>query len=281
MLLFSARYRKELEAALRSSSRAFFYSAFFTSDGSHWLARHRAFKESDRLLIRALPADFLAGACSFEALQYALDQGLAVRMSSALHAKVYVFDEFVFAGSANLTAKGLALAEDANVEIGVKANLRDEDIIALERLWHQGVVVDRPTLARMQAHVNSTLRNELESKATCDTIWPSDVIEEVRDLYCSDFPSSFPSSDLRWADRTSFKQTMAYKWLVSQVGIDEVSFGFLSQQLHSAVCDDPAPYRKEIKELLANLLSAVQVHDKEILEVLRPNHRQIVRRKSN
>jgi len=279
MLLFSARYRQELEAALRSSNRGFFYSAFFTSDGGRWLARHRAFKESDRLLVRALPADFIAGACSFEALRCVLDQGLAVRMSSALHAKVYVFDEFVFAGSANLTAKGLALSEDANVEIGVMANLTDEDVNALERLWNQGAVVDQVALARMQTYVDSIDQNGQGNKPTGGTIWPGDVIEEVRDLYCSDFPSSFPSNDLRWADRTSFKQTMAYKWLLSQVSVDEVSFGFLSEQLHSAVCDDPTPYRREIKELLANLLSAVQVHDKEILEVLKPSHRQSVRRR--
>lgn len=279
MLLFSARYRYELEGALRSSDRAFFYSAFFTVDGGHWLSRHRKYSTNDRLLIRGLPADFLAGACSFDAIKSVMEQGLQVRMSSALHAKIYAFDEFVFAGSANLTAKGLALSEDANIEIGVKANLSHEDIASLERLWSQGVSIDEETLAGMRAYINSFTATSTTHYSLSTLNWPDDVIEEVRDLYCSDFPASFPSQDLRWVDEVSLKQTLAYKWLASQVADSEVSFGFLSEQLHAAVCDDPVPYRSEIKKILTNLLLAVQQFDNETFEVVRPQYRQIVRKR--
>ena len=157
MLLPGARYRQQLEDEVRSSQRGYFYSAFFTIDGAKWLSSNRKLVNDDRLVVRALPADFIAGACSFDAIRYVRQNGLSVRMSSALHAKVYAFDKTVFAGSANLTAKGLALAEDSNLELGVKADVSTNDIHLLDHLWTQAVVLDSETLARMEKYIQEII----------------------------------------------------------------------------------------------------------------------------
>ena len=114
MLIGGEAYRKQLEENLISSKRFVCYSAFFTQTAAQWLSKARNFVIEDRLLIRALPTDFSAGSCSFEAIRLVQKHGLIVKMSSALHAKIYAFDECVYAGSANLTAKGLALSEKHN-----------------------------------------------------------------------------------------------------------------------------------------------------------------------
>lgn len=280
MLLPSLRYRQQLEDELGTSRRGFFYSAFFTSEGAKWLSGNRNLTKDDRLLVRALPADFIAGACSFDAISYVLERGLPVRMSSALHAKVYAFDSSVFTGSANLTAKGLALAEDSNLEIGVKANVSSDDLELLDHLWAQAIVLDSETLVRMEDHIREIVDDDFRS-AQVQISWPDDIVVEERDMYCSDFPQTFPSDDLRWSSFVTLRQTIAYKWLLAQVETyGEPSFGLLSSQLHNDVYDDPAPYRREIKELLSNLLEVVMEHDHEFLEVNRPRHRQIVRKRS-
>ena len=179
----------------------------------------------------------------------------------------------------NLTAKGLALAEDSNLEIGVKADVSSDDIEILDHLWAQAVVLDAETLARMEKHIREIIDDDLRVDQV-QISWPEDVVLEERDMYCSDFPQAFPSDDLRWSGSAPLKQTVAYKWLLTQVEIHgEPSFGFLSSQLHDDVYDDPAPYRREIKELLANLLEVVKEHDRDGLEVIRPRHRQVVRKR--
>ena len=52
------------------------------------------------------------------------------------------------------------------------------------------------------------------------------------------------------------KQMMhiAWRWLVS-MSADPIYFGSLSSLLHDSLLDDPAAYRKEVKELLSNILS--------------------------
>ena len=63
-----------------------------------------------------------------------------------------------------------------------------------------------------------------------------------------------------------------YKWLISQIKKQkkqEIYFGNLSSIIHESLLDDPKPYRKNIKELQANLYSYVKffLKDKIIIDV--------------
>ena len=277
VLIGGEAYRKQLEANLISSKRFICYSAFFTQTAAQWVSKARNFVAEDRLLIRALPTDFSAGSCSFEAIRLVQKHGLIVKMSSALHAKIYAFDDCVYAGSANLTAKGLALSEKHNQELGVRSKLSAEDLDLLDNLWDQGVLLDEKTLVKMENYLNN-LTSLTSVVNNLPMSWPSDVIEEKRNLYCSDFPQEYPSNDIRWVSKKSLEQTMAYEWLRSTIKNNgEVSFGFLSSNLHDIIYDDPKPYRRDIKTLLSSLLSIITNLDDTTLEVIRPRHRQLVR----
>ena len=277
MLIGGENFREQLEINLAKSDVFICYSAFFTEAAAKWLASNRTVSPRDRLLIRALPADFQAGACSVQAIRLSIKSGLQVKMSSALHAKIYAFDDCVFTGSANLTGKGLALTENHNTEIGIRSELVPEDHILMDNLWEQGVVINEITLNRMEAFLES-----IDASNTRYTdlpySWPTHVLVENRDLYCSDFPQDYPSNDVRWSSEETLKQTAAYLW-IERVIIEhgEVRFGFLSAKLHTDVFDDPAPYRRQIKTLLSNLLQIIRDLDTKKLEVVRPNHTQLVR----
>ena len=258
MLIGGEAYRDLLEENLLSSRQFICYSAFFTEIAADWLLQKRKFSLSDRLLIRALPADFAAGACSFAAIRLVLKSGLHVKMSSALHAKIYVFDDCVFAGSANLTARGLALTENHNEELGIRSKLEEKDTVLLDHLWSQGTSLDEDAIGRMEEFLNAW-QEKNDSINNLSLSWPSHIANENRDLYCSDFPQDYPSDDNRWSSESSLKGSPAYKWLRNVIKIEgAVRFGFLSSELHNVIYDDPAPYRREIKNLLSNLLEVIK-----------------------
>jgi len=281
MLLDSSEFRLHLESQLSKSSRCFFYSAFFTEPAAEWFITHRAFEKDDRLLIRARPADFLSGACAINAIDKVLRAGLTVKMSTALHAKIYAFDDHIYSGSANLTAKGLALINNHNDELGTSSIFHQRDLTLLNNLWGQAVQINDVILEKMKKFLYDKLTtNEVISSA--QLIWPNDIENEKRDIYCSDFPQDYPSDDLRWKSERSLRQTLSYRWLTEAlVDKREISFGNLTKKLHDEIYDDPTPYRREIKSLLSNLLSAVIDLDKTSLEVIQPNYRQVLRMRKN
>ena len=53
-----------------------------------------------------------------------------------------------------------------------------------------------------------------------------------------------------------------YNWLINQIKKqenEEIYFGNLSSIIHNSLLDDPTPYRKNVKELQANLYSYIKV----------------------
>jgi len=48
--------------------------------------------------------------------------------------------------------------------------------------------------------------------------------------------------------------------------------------LHDAFIDDPRPYRKDVKQLLNNLLSWIKILDIEDIKIDRPNHSERISR---
>ena len=56
----------------------------------------------------------------------------------------------------------------------------------------------------------------------------------------------------------------------------ECYFGELSAKLHNALINDPKPYRKEVKDLLSNLLGWIEYFDFDFIKVDRPSYSQRV-----
>jgi hypothetical protein len=279
MLIDGKQLKLKIEHQLKTSKRCILCSAFFSEIASKWLVEHRASGNETQLLVRGLPFDFLDGANSFTALEKAIKSGIKVKLSSALHAKVYVFDDVLFASSSNLTGKGIALLEHHNIEFGLKSRIEPDDIELIHNLWRQGVSVDLELLEKMQDHIEN-FTDEDQSNMSFSLVWPSEWFEEQRDLYISDFPIDPIDDDRRWSNLNSFIKTKAFAWIHASVQEKEwKSFGELSHELHNAVYDDPAPYRKEIKAILANLLALIAKFDTDLV-VERPRHRQIVKLKS-
>ena len=81
--------------------------------------------------------------------------------------------------------------------------------------------------------------------------------------------------------RESFRWSNAYLWLVSVLRENEgcIYFGALSEKLHNVMVSDPKPYRRDVKNMLSNLLSLIDQLQMEEIVVDRPNYSQRIRLK--
>lgn len=274
MLLPTAELRRRLVQQLAASSRSWIYSAFVTQIGIDLLLNSRTNRPNDRLLVRCQLSDVVSGACSLTALKQALCAGIQVRMSSALHVKLYLFDNVLLVGSANLTGKGLALVGCCNDELSTEGIPSARDLEIAENLWEQGVKLDLLNVEKMLAFVANLKLNNSSPTGN----WPKELFYEKRDLYCSDFPQNESQDTDRWNTASKLRQSLAFQWLLETTHKNNgiASFGYLSQKLHNAVYDDPAPYRKTIKDLLVNLLNLVEAYELDEVKVSKPGWSTLV-----
>lgn len=276
MLLTGSELRNRLETELCNSSRCAIFSGFFTLPAAQWIVNHRAARKSCRIVTRGLVDDFISGASSLDAFETALNAGYQIGISTALHAKIYAFDEVLFSGSANLTAKGLALTSNANQELSVEVPLSHQDDLILNNIWSQSVKIDESKLQKMRDYINNASA-DLPTRITKIAAWPEDIFTENRDIYCSDFPQSFPALDETWNSSATIMQTFAYKWLETFIRANgATNFGKLAAQLHNDLYDDPKPYRTDVKSLLSNLLQVIETDGGTLLSVSRPRYSQVV-----
>lgn len=274
MLLPTAELTIRLKQQFAYSQRCWIYSAFVSQPGIDFVLGHRHKFRSDRLLVRGDLKDVVTGACSLSALKCALDAGIEVRFSSALHVKLYFFDEKLFVGSANLTGKGLALVGYCNDELSTEGRPTARDTEIAENLWSQGTEINSARLNAMHDFIE-----KLDTVSNCGfTSWPESIFVEKRDLYCSDFPQNTIADDDRWSDVERLRVSPAYLWLINSVKENggSASFGWLSKKLHSDVYDDPAPYRCNIKELLKNLFDLVVTFQPDEVVIGKPNVSSVV-----
>ena len=76
-----------------------------------------------------------------------------------------------------------------------------------------------------------------------------------------------------------FKRSKCYLWLLDTIRKKpsmQMSFGELSKHLHSSILNDPKPYRKDVKQLLGNLLNWITDFDIEEIKIERPNYFQVI-----
>lgn len=79
--------------------------------------------------------------------------------------------------------------------------------------------------------------------------------------------------------REMVRWSNAYLWLLEILKRNEgcLYFGALSEKLHNALVSDPKPYRRDVKQMLTNLLSLCDQLGMEEIVIDRPNYSQRVK----
>lgn len=287
--------RHKLAEELAVSSSVILLSAYITKVGVDWLLG--LLPENTRLTVvgRFLPRDLKSGASDITAIRTLLDYGCTVKALSSLHAKIVIIDdEEVFLGSANYTGRGLGLVDSSNLEASVNFKLNNNSRGFICNIISESLCVDFDVLRKFEEYIDKL--EDFDSDASAKE-WPLVFFSNIDSLFTKDFPveplgvyndfyNNFQESDFsriyylkdnRELSKLIFKSSKVYLWIVSVLSKDEfcegVSFGKLSSCIHDVLLDDPAPYRKTVKDLQSNLYSYLKEYADDIIEFYTPGAR--------
>ncbi len=253
-----------------------------------------------KLLVRFRLSDLISRATDFEILEYCLSNGWKVFIRFDLHAKTYIVDNSRgIIGSANMTASGLELKNSGNYEMASFVKVEESDIHKIEKLFENSIKVTSKIISTMKKQYEKAKEHgkNAESAEWNDEI--KNLIQpKVTALFSYDLPET-NRTDFSYGEkigfldvvydgnientRTVFLSSNCYNWLVNVLQENNgcLYFGELSQKLHDSIISDPKPYRKDIKQMLSNLLCWIQKLNTENVIVDRPNHSQRVRLKTS
>ena len=246
------------------------------------------------LIVRMKPEDILAGATDLELYPYCKNHGWNMFFRLDLHAKTYIFDNLrCVLGSANATSSGLSIGGVGNYEMAALNEIDASDRQQVRNLFISS--------ARMTDSIYESMVNAIEDMKSHPgprsfTKWPEDINQYFHPdfslLFSEDFPPCIEpaiasAEDLIFLNtfpgagqdelKQAFQESKCYRWLTNllseQVG-HEIYFGAATASLHSVILNDPRPYRKEVKVLLANLLNWIVALDISDVGIDRPNYSQ-------
>lgn len=295
-ILDGNKLRQNLESALpQAKNSVIFISAYVTQNAVEWLHKFIPKDIDTRIICRLLPSDVLSGATQLSAITVALEKGIEVYCLHSLHAKIFVIDfETIYVGSANLTNSGLKIYGTGNLEACIKVPGSSQNLGFIQNILNSCTLLNKEIIKKMHGYI------ELKATGTTRDQWPEDIMKEdegiwVRDLFWTQ-PGKNDNSleynhdlDLLGLDsadsienipKENVLKTRCVRWLTHRLEIEpgnELYFGNLTKILHDELKDDPAPYRKNVKSLLYNLLFYVKVYLKGIIEVSTPRHSQKIK----
>lgn len=295
-ILMSKEIKKQIiEEVGKSKESIKIITAFCKNEGMQFIEENVSETvRNKRLMVRFRMEDIISGATDFSIYESCKKLGWEMYVRFDLHAKTYIFDnKRCITGSANLTGKGVVREEGGNCEIASISEMEKEDIEKIETLFDKALLMNDEIYAMMSNEVQKVTRK----KGKCYE-WSEDIISQfvpdISVLFTYDFPVysnykeykgknvDFLCLENNWKEtdiRQAFKISKSYLWLKKLI-IDngkEMYFGEITEKLHETLVNDPYPYRKEVKELLFNLLQWIQDLDLREIIVDRPNYSQRVR----
>ncbi|MBE0448144.1 MAG: phospholipase D family protein [Actinobacteria bacterium] len=297
-LLSAEQVKSELENEFSTAQQIIIISAYITMPAVDWLITSisRNCQHVDVFIVaRVTPVDVISGSTSLKALRACLDRGYNVYILHSLHAKIYLVDKkTMYVGSSNFTSNGLKIFGEGNLEALLQVMPNDKDMEFIDNILRVSIQIDIASLTKMEDFVASYEQkpgDEIPYK------WPVYISPSTDGLWVSDFPllrlgdyvnsndSHNEFSRILLTQKTAEKKellrkTRIYSWLIDTLRSEEsyeCYYGKLSKIIHDALQDDPAPYRKDVKQLLSNLLEFIEMVSLEEIVVDRPNHSQRLR----
>jgi hypothetical protein len=295
-MLTAKEFRNALEAELLISHKALFISAFVSDLGAQFALDSFSYHKKLTIIGRFLPNDFISNASSLEALITLTEHDVTVKILPNLHAKLFIMDERIaFTGSANLTGKGLGLVENANFE-GMTRLVVTEQLQAFAKsIADSSIELSKHDLLKMKQLLDSLLHEC--GKIDIPKFWPETIITKKVKLSVTHFPLSAPFENHVLYDELDglefsclyktrmnydvskqiFKKSIAFGWLKNTLNkYDQgrgLNFGMITAKLHNDLCDSPAPYRRDVKILVANLIAFVENYAQDEISITRPGRR--------
>ena len=298
-IIFSDSIRNKLSTEFENTNKDLqIITAYCKLEGLKFVDENLPVKDiPKKLMVRFRLQDILSGATDLNIYEYCKINNWKMYIRFDLHAKTFIFDrKRLIIGSANLTSSGIGLGENNNLEMGMLAEITNEELERIESIFKQAV----PMNDRIYALLTEQANNFDVSTGDTHAVWSNDILNifvpDITPIFTQDMPPCISPTIIAhtYLDmlglvdgfytqeelKGSFIKSKAYRWLkhiISQREGKEIYFGELSVMLHEVLINDPKPYRKEVKELLANLLNWVVELEVEEISIDRPNYSQRIR----
>jgi len=285
VILVSEEFSEELFKSLQSGLQEYVLtSAFIKLEALKKMQAHFSdVVSSITVIARWRKHDLAMGASDLEVYEYCASQGWRFGIDQNLHGKVYLIDRSVaYLGSANLTQSGLLFDGKGNREFGTRLPVGELDVNKIDRFISEEV-------CWMTDEIYQEISNELRDldipKPTSeDSTWSSEVTRKIsrpaNHLWVDELLFNEPmrlleagasgqsrSHDLELLGlgsksiseeclRQAFQRTKLYFWLASLLERERSArFGYVTAKLHDAILNDPAPYRREVKDFVRSLFA--------------------------
>lgn len=296
-LLFSNEIRRQLEEELYSTEEDLvIISAYCKKNALEFIESNiKKHLKSKKLMVRFAFDDILSAASDLSIYEFCKEHNWALYMHLDIHAKTYVFDRVrCIVGSANLTNRGITLTKHSNYEIAQLAPISETELSKIETLFDNSVKLNDNIFSIML----ESIAQQDKSRNVYNN-WSDEILNlfksEVNVLFIHEFPNSNSLNNLKpdsleFLDldynssidiiKSKFIHSNVYRWLKRKLQAKsnhEIYFGELSSLLHDAVINDPKPYRKEVKELQANLLNWINELNIAEIKIDKPNYSQRIR----
>ncbi len=261
-----------------------------------------------KVLSRWQLGDLIVGASDIESYEICKKFGWEFHIRLNFHGKVFLIpDSGILVGSANATSSGFGLRPNSNAEVGTIVNQSDENVHIINSLFDESICVTDQIFNDLKSIVDASEKDR--EKIT----WPKNILEIIEktdyskekfflsecfqtngiDIFNLENLKSYGAiSDLSLLGALSFEpsnkllielfiNTKIFKWVYSIVKNNNGSlrFGGVTDALHNALFEDPAPYRSEVKKLVQNLYSWIRLAGSQStgMEIYQPNHTEILR----
>jgi len=264
-----------------------------------WMLNENQAK-SIKVVSRWRKHDLICGASDFECYKICREANIDFGISLDLHGKVFSVDDQVFVGSANLTTRGMALSKNFNDEFGVGFTAGEGDKTKIKSYLDEVTWVTDNLAKKIDLELKNTLAEQPTSEQKWSIELSSILSNPIKHLWIHELLFSTPENILNFDAENEhhlhdyellglhiddlnseslareFRNSNAFKWLNSILKEQKsLSFGAVSAQMHKAILDNPLPYRREVKQLVANLFSWCALLDNEFT-ISRPRHSQII-----
>lgn len=246
-----------------------------------------------KLLVRFRMDDIVKGSTDFSILNLGLSLKWEVYVRFDLHAKTYIIDnKRGLVGSANATNCGLSVGKSGNMEMATLIDVESQDVEKIDMLYNDAIRVDEVLLNEMKMQLDSIEITNMDDSYSWNSTITNLFHPNINTLFSYELPEDFCLTQGEYFSfidevflgdkcklKDSFRWSNAYIWLLKilQDSGGCLFFGELSAKLHDALISDPKPYRREVKQMLANLLSLIEVLEMEEIIIDKPNYSQRIR----
>ena len=287
-ILGTEAFRNFLGQSLeRANDEVIILSAFVKAIGIQWLEEKLKNKNVKCTIIsRWKKSDLAEGSSDLECYQLSKKNNWKFKVLKDLHAKIMLVDQKeLFIGSPNLTGKGMYLIPVPNKEMGVKLEANENDVKIITNLVEESILVDDDIFENLLKWKNSLPKIEKPSYPDFPENIKDKLNENYNKLWVHNFPwvtaeellEAYPINENLKHDlelfglekhnleknviKKNLLNSKIYFWLTNQIKKQEnheIYFGNLSSIIHNSLLDDPKPYRKNVKELQANLYTYIK-----------------------